>query len=175
MLQPIHLLAAAVAAGVLTIGRSLAGTFQASTFVSGQTEGFGFIGNFPLPKYPGTATITGVNVSFSGYASGDTFFNYFEDDGITIAPFSEQWDIGLAVPGAGAPLVAPVTVEFPGVSIPPGPYDNASEVDIKTGGAAFSGSVSLTDFSDYAGIGSNDSLCFSRPRTSLPLATLKAP
>jgi hypothetical protein len=142
---------------------TLAGVYQASTDVSLFDEAGGTVGNgFLLPKYSGPGSITGVTLTLSGSAEGSVFWNYFVEDGITVAPFGETWDFLVAGPpvvsGGGVVLQVPTSVNYPGLSVPPCTEcgEGSAEVDTPPVSATFSGSVDLTDPSDFAGSGSND-------------------
>jgi hypothetical protein len=107
-----------------------------------------------LPRYSGPGTITGVTIAASGGGTAQVFFNYLEDQGITVAPFSQQWLI--AIIGATETLDLSTTAEYPGLSVPLNANPPPSAEYGVVASAAFSGSVDLTNFSDFAGSGSND-------------------
>jgi hypothetical protein len=141
---------------------TFAGVYQASTDVPLSILDFGNT-SFSLPKYSGPGKITGITLTLSGSGQATKFFNFFHEVGITVAPSEETLDFLVAGPpfisgGEDLVLDVPTTVTYPGVSVPPcaecGP--GPAEVDTPPISATFLGSVNLTDFSDFAGNGSND-------------------
>jgi hypothetical protein len=100
-----------------------------------------------LPQYSGPGTIAGVTIALSGSAQGDEFFNFFVEDGITVAPFESTWD--LIVARSTVILNVPAVVNYPGVSVPPSSDFDTSEVNVFTF-STFSGSTNLTDLADFA-------------------------
>jgi hypothetical protein len=93
------------------VAPTLAGVYQASTNVSLFTEFVPNVG-FSLPKYSGPGKITGITLTLSGSAQGTEFFDFFTQDGITVAPFGETWDflVGGPVFSGGEELGAPTTL-----------------------------------------------------------------
>jgi PEP-CTERM motif-containing protein len=157
-------------AGALGVGAlaapAEAAVFQASATVS--WVGFSpFVFNdFSLPKYSGSGTIVGVNIGLSGSAVAADRYPYLTDSGITVDPYSGTWDFNLLgppsprTPGSIASfLEVRVTAEYAGGSIPPCeplPECGGPEYFYAfTDSTAFSGSVDVSDFSDFAGGGSN--------------------
>jgi len=140
-----------------------AAVFQASTTIPFRGfDGFVII-PFSLPQYSGPGRIVGVNIALSGSASASDFYPYQRDFGITVADYSSTWGFDLIGPpnGISAPFLdVSVTAQYEGGSVPPctplpecggGPeYFVAG-----SGPNAFSGSVDVSDFSDFAGSGSN--------------------
>jgi hypothetical protein len=153
-----------ISLGALT-APTYAAVFQLSIDVSAGS-GIGLTGGgtsiFSLPRYSGPGTITGVTIAASGSGMAEDFFNYFEDEGITIVPFSQQWTIGVGGFGPAGPSGAidlSTTAVYPGASVPPFADNPSLEIGILAS-AGFSGSADLTDFSDFAGSGSNDFIFF---------------
>ena len=156
------------AAGALSLGAlaapAEAAVFQASASVS-LTEIIvapNIAIPFSLPKYSGPGTIAGVNIALSGSGTGVDRYLYVENEGITVDPYSRTF--GLAVVGPPHPsgpqfLDVEATAEYAGGSVLPCPDPECEFVlalfHVSSSEMAFSGSVDLSDFSDYAGGGSN--------------------
>lgn len=136
-----------------------AAVFQASTTVSlFNTGGFGSI-DFSLPLYSGPGTIIGANIKFSGSAEGSDSYPYDTQFGITVPSYSSTWEVFVLFfpPATTSFLTVSATAEYVGGSVPPctdciGLIDNFFA---STSPTSFSGSANLTDFSDFAGSGSN--------------------
>jgi PEP-CTERM motif len=141
-----------------------AAVFQASTTVSlFNSGGFGSI-DFSLPLYSGPGTIIGANIKFSGSAEGSDSYPYDTQFGITVPSYSSTWEFFVLFfpPLTTSPLTTSfltvsATAEYVGGSVPPctdciGLIDNFFA---STSPTSFSGSANLTDFSDFAGSGSN--------------------
>ncbi len=158
-------------AGALCLGTlpapAQAAVFQASTTVS-LFEPFQapYSATFllSLPQYSGPGRIVGVNIEFTGSASAADIYDYMPAEGITVASYSRTWSFGLVGPPniyTGSPFLdVDVTAEYQGGSIPPCPGGGGTcgfpqFLIAAAGPAAFSGSVDVADFSDYAGSGSN--------------------
>jgi PEP-CTERM motif len=147
---------------VTSLAPTCAAVFQASINVFAGHVGVtgGGSSDFSLPRFSGPGTITGVTIAASGSGMAQVFFNYFEDQGITVAPFSLVWTIGEFGParalGATEALDLSTTVEYSGASVPPNANAFPSHELGVAASADFSGSVDLTDFSDFDGSGSND-------------------
>jgi hypothetical protein len=144
--------------GVVT--PTLAGVFQASTDVSAYYDSPYFT-PFSLPKYSGPGRITGVTLTLTGSAQATIFYTLFEAAGATIAPLGSTENFVLLGPPAGsdtAVLDLSTSVNYPGVSIAPCSECGlgSKDIDIAADPSTFLGSVNLTDFSDFAGSGSND-------------------
>ena len=139
-----------------------AAVFQASTTVSLAPQPFAAT-PFSLPQYSGPGTIVGVNIELSGSASGGDLYDYFPAEGITVKSYSRTWSlmvVGPPNPNGPALLDVDVTAEYQGGSIPPCPGEPICPPFFfaPAGPAAFSGSVDVSDFSDFTGSGSNDFL-----------------
>ena len=99
----------------------------------------------------------------SGSALASDFYPYTTDFGITVEDYSRTWDFalfGAPNPSGGSFLDVPVTAEYVGGSVPPCeplPLCGGSLEYLVAGAGptAFSGSVDVSDFSDFAGSGSN--------------------
>jgi hypothetical protein len=143
---------------------TLAGVYQASA-------GFSFFNQisqagtpFSLPKYSGPGEITGVTLTLNGFLEGKTFDEYFLEVGITRPPLESTSDFLVLGLLSNTPLIdQTASVNFPGVSVPPCPdcgcpdcVLQAEEVNLTSDPVTLLGSVNLTDFSDFAGSGSND-------------------
>jgi hypothetical protein len=138
-----------------------AAVFQASTTVSLSEvfPAYYATAPFSLPQYSGPGTIVRVNIAFSGSASGADYYDYLPTEGITVESYSRTWSFGLVGPPNpnGPPFGdVDVTAEYQGGSIPPClGLPGCGLFTAVAGPAAFSGSVDVSDFSDYAGSGSN--------------------
>lgn len=118
---------------------------------------------FSLPQYSGPGTIVGVNIALSGSQSAGDRYPYSTEFGITVEDYSRTWDFGLLGPpnpSGGLFLDVPVTAEYMGGSVPPceplPECGGSLEYFVAgTGPTAFSESVDVSDFSDFAGSGSN--------------------
>ena len=140
-----------------------AAVFQASTTGSlddllGGTNFF----DFPLPQYSGPGTIVGVNIGLSGSTSATDAWFYLMEFGITVGDYSRTWQIALLGPpnpSGGSFLEVDVPAEYVGGSVPPCeplPFCGGdNEFPAIAAPTAFSASVDVSDFSDFAGSGSN--------------------
>jgi PEP-CTERM motif len=149
--------------GALT-APALAAVFQASTSVSLFTFGGSGSVDFSLPKYSGPGTIIGANIKLSGSAEGSDSYPYILYDGITVPSYSSTWDFFVLFfpPLTTSPvntsfLTVSATAEYVGGSVPPCPPCGfvIENFFASTSPMSFSGSANLTDFSDFAGSGSN--------------------
>jgi hypothetical protein len=149
----------------MPVAPTYAAVFQASTDVSAGGGIFAlFTGGgesvFSLPRYSGPGTITGITIAASGSGMAAVYFNYLEDQALMIAPFSQVWTIVVFRPvgpsGVTETLDLSTTAEYPGLSVPPNVTPPLSDEFSVEASAVFSGSVELTNFSDFAGSGSND-------------------
>jgi hypothetical protein len=138
-----------------------AAVFQASTPVSllESFPGYYATAPFSLPQYSGPGRIVRVNIAFSGSASGGDYYDYFPTEGITVESYSRTWSFALVGPPNpnGPPFGdVDVTAEYQGGSIPPClGLPGCGLFTAVAGPVAFSGSVDVSDFSDYAGSGSS--------------------
>jgi hypothetical protein len=104
-----------------------------------------------------------VNIAVSGSNSATDFWFYKSEFGITVEDYSRTWQIALSGPpnpSGGSFLEVDVPAEYVGGSVPPcEPLPECGggffEFRAISGPAAFSGSVDVSDFSDFAGSGSN--------------------
>ena len=157
-------------AGALGLGTlpapAQAAVFQASTTVSlSEPYPAPYSATFllSLPQYSGPGRIIGVNIEFSGSAAAADVYDYMPTEGITVASSSRTWSFGLVGPPniyTGSPFLdVGVTAEYQGGSIPPCPGGPIcgfpSFLIVPAGPVAFLGSVDVSNFSDYAGSGSN--------------------
>jgi hypothetical protein len=138
-----------------------AAVYQASSTVSllgyyGEVEA-----DFSLPQYSGPGTIIGVNLQLSGSATGTDDYMYSLSDGITIAPYSATWSFPVLLESdLGTSLLDVfVNTEYLGGSAPPCTDPECEggfgDFDTSTRLTPFSGSANMTDFSTFAGSGSN--------------------
>jgi len=130
-----------------------------------------------LPKYSGPGKITGLTLSFTGNTLSTIFWNYFVENGITEAPLDSTADFFVFGPPSFLEtelLDVPTSVNYPGFSIPPCPECGfgPTEVNISSDLVTFLGRVNLTDFSDFAGSGSNDFVIQANPGS--PTETIDA-
>jgi hypothetical protein len=143
-----------------------AAVFQASTTVSllDYDGGLGSV-DFSLPRYSGPGTIIGANIKFSGSAEGTDYYPYMLADGITVPSYSSTWEFFVLFfpPVTTSPvntsfLGVSATAKYVGGSVPPCTNCGLGLTDdfyTSTSPTSFSGSANLTDFSDFAGSGSN--------------------
>ena len=104
-----------------------------------------------------------MNIAVSGSNSATDFWFYKSEFGITVEDYSRTWQIALSGPpnpSGGSFLEVDVPAEYVGGSVPPcEPLPECGggffEFPAISGPAAFSGSVDVSDFSDFAGSGSN--------------------
>ena len=139
-----------------------AGVFRASTTGSLEGPGGSNFFFFPLPQYSGPGTIVGVNIGLSGSTSATDFWFYLTELGITVGDYSRTWQIALLGPpnpSGGSFLEVDVPAEYVGGSVPscePLPFcGGGDEFPAIAGPTAFSASADVSDFSDFAGSGSN--------------------
>jgi PEP-CTERM motif len=146
------------------VAPTLAGVYQASADFSFTNQVSNFGTGFSLPKYSGTGRITGVTLTLTGFAQATIFYTFFVEDGITATPLESTSDLLVfGLPSETNLIDLKTSVNFPGVSVPPCPdcgcpdcAPQAKEVNISSDLVRLLGSVNLTDFSDFAGSGSND-------------------
>ncbi len=144
---------------------ALAAPTQAAVYQASSTVSFlGYYGaaeaDFSLPQYSGPGAIIGVNLQLSGSATGTDDYMYTVSDGITIAPYSATWAFPVFLESDfGTSLLAVfVNTEFLGGSVPPCTDPLCGTIGdfyTSTRLTSFSGSANLTDFSTFAGRGSN--------------------
>jgi PEP-CTERM motif-containing protein len=118
--------------------------------------------SFFLPQYSGPGTIVGVNIGLSGSISATDFWFYDMEFGITVGDYSSTWSFALVGPpnsSGGSFLDLDVPAEYVGGSVPPCeplPFcGGPNEFPAVAAPTAFSASVDVSDFSDFAGSGTN--------------------